>query len=144
MFNQIRTLKINILLPFIKRVIDIKKKKIILYVIIFFQYIKLSSLKVRFLKMYREFIILASVIVVSLFMTVHNRNKEAMQNSETRLSIQRKTQEKMLIQEGNLMRLNGGITFTKNANLIIIKDPYSTIILDKNSTDEIIAFLEKE
>ena len=94
--------------------------------------------------MYREFIILASVIVVSLFMTVHNRNKETMQNSETRLSIQRETQEKMLIQEGNLMRLNGGITFTKNANLIIIKDPYSTIILDKNSTDEIIAFLEKE
>ncbi len=46
MFNQIRTLKINILLSFIKRVIDIKKKKkIILYVIIFFQYIKLSSLK---------------------------------------------------------------------------------------------------
>lgn len=94
--------------------------------------------------MYREFIILASVIVLSLFMTVHNRNKEAMKNSETRLSIQRETQEEMLIQEGNLMRLNGGITFTKNANLIIIKDPYSTIILDKNSTDEIIAFLEKE
>ena len=45
--------------------------------------------------MYREFIILVSVIVVSLFMTVHNRNKEAMQNSETRLSIQRKTQEEM-------------------------------------------------
>tara|TARA_Y100001970_G_scaffold131785_1_gene162540 strand:- start:414 stop:647 length:234 start_codon:yes stop_codon:yes gene_type:complete len=76
-------------------------------------------------------------------MTIHNRNKEAMQNSETKLSIQRETQEEMLIQEGNLMRLNGGITFTKNANLIIIKDPYSTIILDKNSTDEIIAFLEK-
>ena len=93
--------------------------------------------------MYKEFIILTSVIVLSLFMTVHNRNKETINNSETRLSIQRETQEEMLIQEGNLMRLNGGITFTKNANLIIIKDPYSTIILDKNSTDEIIAFLEK-
>tara|TARA_B100000945_G_C20100815_1_gene465789 strand:+ start:138 stop:371 length:234 start_codon:yes stop_codon:yes gene_type:complete len=76
-------------------------------------------------------------------MTIHNRNKEAMQNSEIKLSIQRETQEEILIQEGNLMRLNGGITFTKNANLIIIKDPYSTIILDKNNTDEIIAFLEK-
>jgi len=94
--------------------------------------------------MYKEFIILTSVIVLSLFMTVHNRNKEAINNSEIRLSVQRETQEEMLIQEGNLMRLNGGITFTKNANLIIIKDPYSTIILDKNTTDEIIAFLEKE
>lgn len=93
--------------------------------------------------MNKEFLILSSVIVLSLFMTIHNRNKEAMQNSETKLSIQRETQEEMLIEEGNLMRLNGGITFTKNANLIIIKDPYSTIILDKNSTDEIIAFLEK-
>ena len=93
--------------------------------------------------MNKEFLILATVIVLSLFMTIHNRNKEAMQNSETKLSIQRETQEEMLIEEGNLMRLNGGITFTKNANLIIIKDPYSTIILDKNSTDEIIAFLEK-
>lgn len=45
MFNQIRTLKINILLSFIKRVIDIKKKKNILYMMIFFQYIKLSLLK---------------------------------------------------------------------------------------------------
>ena len=93
--------------------------------------------------MNKEFLILATVIVLSLFMTIHNRNKEAIQNSETKLSIQRETQEEMLIEEGNLMRLNGGITFTKNANLIIIKDPYSTIILDKNSTDEIIAFLEK-
>ena len=93
--------------------------------------------------MNKEFLILTSVIVLSLFMTIHNRNKEAMENSKTKLSIQRETQEEMLIEEGNLMRLNGGITFTKNANLIIIKDPYSTIILDKNSTDEIIAFLEK-
>ena len=41
------------------------------------------------------------------------------------------------------MKLNGGITFTKNENLIIIKDPYSTIVLDKNNSNEIIAFLEK-
>ena len=94
--------------------------------------------------MYREFIILLSVIVISLFMTIHNRNKEAMQNSKTKLSIQRETQEDMLIEEGNFMRLNGGITFTKNANLIIIKDPYSTIILDENNAVDIIAFLEKK
>jgi len=93
--------------------------------------------------MYREFIILSTVILLSLFMTIHNRNKEAMQNSETKLSMQRETQENILIEEGNLIRLNGGVTFTKNANLIIIKDPYSTIILDRNNTEDIIVFLEK-
>ena len=93
--------------------------------------------------MYREFIILSSVIVLTLFMTIHNKNKQEIQNSNTRLSIQREVQEDILIQEGNLMKLNGGITFTKNENLIIIKDPYSTIVLDKNNSNEIIAFLEK-
>ncbi len=93
--------------------------------------------------MYREFIILSTVIVLSLFMTIHNSNKEEMKNSQTKLSIQREVQENILIEEGNLMKLNGGITFTKNAGLIIIKDPYSTIVLDKNDVDDIIVFLEQ-
>tara|TARA_X000001036_G_C20455930_1_gene715353 strand:+ start:51 stop:332 length:282 start_codon:yes stop_codon:yes gene_type:complete len=93
--------------------------------------------------MYREFIILSTVIVLSLFMTIHNSNKEEMKNSQTKLSIQREVQENILIEEGNLMKLNGGITFTKNASLIIIKDPYSTIVLDKNDVDDIIVFLEQ-
>lgn len=93
--------------------------------------------------MYREFIILSTVIVLSLFMTIHNSNKEEMKNSQTKLSIQREVQETILIEEGNLIKLNGGITFTKNASLIIIKDPYSTIVLDKNDVDDIIVFLEQ-
>lgn len=93
--------------------------------------------------MYREFIILSCVVFISLFMTIHNKNKETMKNSETKLSVQREVQENILIEEGNLMKLNGGITFTKNAGLIIIKDPYSTIVLDKNDVDDIIVFLEK-
>ena len=93
--------------------------------------------------MYREFIILSTVIVLSLFMTIHNSNKEEMKNSKTKLSIQREVQENILIEEGNLMKLNGGITFTKNACLIIIKDTYSTIVLDKNDVDDIIVFLEQ-
>ena len=111
---------------------------------VFFQYIRIGLLKNRIKsKMYKEFIILSSVIVLTLFMTIHNKNKQEIQNSNTRLSIQREVQEDILIQEGNLMKLNGGITFTKNENLIIIKDPYSTIVLDKNNTNEIIAFLEE-
>ena len=94
--------------------------------------------------MYREFIILSTVIVLSLFMTIHNSNKEEMENSQTKLSIQRKAQENFLMEEGNLMKLNGGITFRKNSNLIIIKDPYSTIVLDKNDVEDIIVFLEEK
>ena len=94
--------------------------------------------------MYREFIILSTVIVLSLFMTIHNSNKEEMKNSQTKLSIQRKAQENLLMEEGNLMKLNGGITFRKNSNLIIIKDPYSTIVLDKNDVEDIIVFLEEK
>ena len=94
--------------------------------------------------MYREFIILSTVIVLSLFMTIHNSNKEEMKNSQTKLSIQRKAQENLLMEEGNLMKPNGGITFRKNSNLIIIKDPYSTIVLDKNDVEDIIVFLEEK
>jgi len=94
--------------------------------------------------MYREFIILSTVIVLSLFMTIHNSNKEEMKDSQTKLSIQREVQETILMEEGNLMKLNGGITFRKNSNLIIIKDPYSTIVLDKNDVEDIIVFLEEK
>ncbi|MAZ60576.1 MAG: hypothetical protein CMG50_00140 [Candidatus Marinimicrobia bacterium] len=94
--------------------------------------------------MYREFIILSTVVVLSLFMTIHNSNKEEMKDSQTKLSIQRRAQENILMEEGNLMKLNGGVTFRKNSNLIIIKDPYSTIVLDKNDVEDIIVFLEEK
>ena len=93
--------------------------------------------------MYREFIIFAGIVCLSLFMTVHNYNKKAIQDSDNQLSEQRAVQENLLMQEGELIRLNSGVTLTRSANLIIIKDSYTTIILNKKDARDIIAFLEK-
>ena len=76
--------------------------------------------------MYREFIIFAGIVVVSLFMTIHSHNKQAMRDSEIKLSEQRSSQENLLMQEGDL---------------IIIKQSNSTIILNEEDAREIIAFL---
>ena len=91
--------------------------------------------------MYREFIIFAGIVVVSLFMTIHSHNKQAMRDSEIKLSEQRSSQENLLMQEGDLIKLDGGITLTKSADLIIIKQSNSTIILNESEAREIIAFL---
>ena len=55
--------------------------------------------------MYREFIIFAGIVVVSLFMTIHSHNKQAMRDSEIKLSEQRSSQENLLMQEGDLIKL---------------------------------------
>jgi len=93
--------------------------------------------------MYREFIIFGGIVIVSLFMTVHSHNKKAINDSQTQLSMQKESQENLLIEDGSLIRLNSGVTLTRRANLIIIKDSYTTIILDKNDAQDVIAFLEK-
>ena len=91
--------------------------------------------------MQREFIIFAGIVVVSIFMTLHSHNKQAMRDSEIRLSEQRVSQENLLMQEGELIKLDGGVTLTKSADLIIIKQSNSTIILNENDAREVIAFL---
>ena len=93
--------------------------------------------------MYREFIIFASIVTVTLFMTIHSHNKKAMQDTQSQLSLQKESQENLLIEDGALIRLNSGVTITKRADLIIIKDAYTTIILHKKDTRDVIAFLEK-
>ena len=74
-------------------------------------------------------------------MTIHSHNKQAMRDSEIRLSEQRVSQENLLMQEGELIKLDGGVTLTKSADLIIIKQSNSTIILNENDAREVIAFL---
>ena len=91
--------------------------------------------------MQREFIIFAGIVVVSIFMTLHIHTKQAMRDSEIRLSEQRASQENLLMQEGELIKLDGGVTLTKSADLIIIKQSNSTIILNEDDACEVIAFL---
>ena len=91
--------------------------------------------------MYREFIIFTGIVVISLFMTIHNHNKKTMLDSENKLSEQRATQENLLMKEGELIKLDGGVTLTKSADLIIIKQSNSTIILNEEDAREVIAFL---
>ena len=91
--------------------------------------------------MQKEFIIFAGIVVVSVFMTLHSHNKQAMRDSEIRLSEQRESQENLLMQEGELIKLDGGVTLTKSADLIIIKQSNSTIILNEDDAREVIAFL---
>ena len=80
---------------------------------------------------------------MSLFMTIHNHNKLTMNNNEIQLIEQRASQESMLIEDGNLIKLNSGVTLSKSADLIIIKQARSTIVLNGNDAKEVIAFLEK-
>ena len=93
--------------------------------------------------MYREFIIFTGVVVISLFMTIHSKNKKAIQDSANQLSMQKASLETSLIEDGSLIRLNSGVTLTKRADLIIIKDLYTTIILNKEDARDVIAFLER-
>tara|TARA_B100000965_G_scaffold405936_1_gene442009 strand:- start:4911 stop:5219 length:309 start_codon:yes stop_codon:yes gene_type:complete len=93
--------------------------------------------------MYREFIIFTGIVVISLFMTIHNHNKKTMLDSENKLSLQKASLENSLMEDGTLIRLNSGVTLTKRADLIIIKDSYTTIILNKEDAQDVIAFLER-
>jgi hypothetical protein len=93
--------------------------------------------------MQKEILIFLGVVGVSLFMTIHNHNKLAMNNNEIQLIEQRASQESMLIEDGNLIKLNSGVTLSKSADLIIIKQAKSTIVLNENDAKEVIAFLEK-
>jgi|TARA_B110000438_G_scaffold54343_1_gene54429 hypothetical protein len=93
--------------------------------------------------MQKEILIFLGVVAVSLFMTIHNHNKLTMNNNEIQLLEQRASQESMLIEDGNLIKLNSGVTLSKSADLIIIKQARSTIVLNGNDAKEVIAFLEK-
>tara|TARA_B110000196_G_scaffold150710_1_gene130015 strand:- start:217 stop:498 length:282 start_codon:yes stop_codon:yes gene_type:complete len=93
--------------------------------------------------MQKEILIFLGVVSLSLFMTIHNHNKLAMNSNEIQLIEQRASQENILIEDGNLIKLNSGVTLSKSADLIIIKQARSTIILNGNDAKEVIAFLEK-
>ena len=93
--------------------------------------------------MYREFILFASIIVIALFMTIHSRNQETINESEQLVSNHRENRNNLLMKEGTLIKLSNGIVVTKSADLIFISQSNSTIILNKDDIDEIVSFIEE-
>ena len=92
--------------------------------------------------MYREFILFGSIIVVALFMTIHSRNLKQIELREEKTKSHKKNRDNALMKDGHLIKLGNGITVSKSADLIIIHQSESTIILNKEDVNEVIAFLE--
>ncbi len=92
--------------------------------------------------MKKEFIILLTCVLVVTFMTIHNSNLETMEGQDAKNNQHRLSQEKYLINEGKLIKLSNGVTIKRNSDLIIIEQSSKTIILNKNDSRELIAFLE--
>ena len=92
--------------------------------------------------MKKEFIILLTCVLVGTFMTIHNSNLETMEGQDAKNNQHRLSQEKYLINEGKLIKLSNGVTIKRNSDLIIIEQSSKTIILNKNDSRELIAFLE--
>ena len=92
--------------------------------------------------MYREFILFGSIVVVALFMTIHNSNLKQINQREQQAHDHKINRDNLLMKDGQLIRLGNGITVSKSANLIIIHQSESTIILNKEDVNSVIAFLE--
>ena len=92
--------------------------------------------------MKKEFIILLTCVLVVAFMTIHNSNLETIKGQDAKNNQHRLSQEKYLINEGKLIKLSNGVTIKRNSDLIIIEQSSKTIILNKNDSRELIAFLE--
>ena len=92
--------------------------------------------------MYREFILFGSIVVVALFMTIHSRNLKQIELREEKTISHKTNRDNALMKNGHLIKLGNGITVSKSADLIIIHQSESTIILNKEDVNEVIAFLE--
>ena len=92
--------------------------------------------------MYREFILFGSIVAVALFMTIHSRNLKQIELREEKTKSHKTNRDNALMKDGHLIKLGNGITVSKSADLIIIHQSESTIILNKEDVNEVIAFLE--
>ena len=97
--------------------------------------------KIR-LYMYREFIIFGSIVIIALFMSIHNSNQETINQSNAKSEEHKNIRDNLLMKEGSLLKVGNGVTFTKNADLIFVKQSNSTIIINQEDTEEIVSFLE--
>ena len=80
--------------------------------------------------MYREFLTFAGIVVIALFMTIHNRNLDAINNAEQSAREHKIERDNLLMRDGQLIKLGNGITFSKSSYLIIISQAQSTVILN--------------
>ena len=92
--------------------------------------------------MYREFILFGSIGVVALVMTIHSRNLKQIELRDEKTKSHKTNRDNALMKDGHLIKLGNGITVSKSADLIIIHQSESTIILNKEDVNEVIAFLE--
>ncbi len=92
--------------------------------------------------MRKEFIILIVFVIAVIFMTVNDSNLENVENQKIEGLKYKLSQENFLVNKGELIKLSNGVTIKRNSDLIIIQQQKETIIVNKNDTNEIIAFLE--
>ena len=92
--------------------------------------------------MQREILIFATVVVVALFMTIHSRNQDDLSQRELQFNEHKTNRDNLLMKDGHLVKLGNGVTLSRSADLIIINQYESTIILSNEDIDEVVAFLE--
>ena len=92
--------------------------------------------------MQREILIFANVVVVALFMTIHSRNQDDLSQRELQFNEHKTNRDNLLMKDGHLVKLGNGVTLSRSADLIIINQYESTIILSNEDIDEVVAFLE--
>ena len=92
--------------------------------------------------MYREFILFGFIVIIALFMSIHNRNLESMNESNTKANAHKEIRDNLLMKDGTLLKIGNGVTFTKNSDLIFVKQSNSTIIINQKDSEEIVSFLE--
>ena len=92
--------------------------------------------------MYREFLIFAGILVVCLFMTIHNNNLKVINNRNTESEELKINQENFLMNKGMLIKLSNGVTLKKNSDLIIIEQSDQTEIINAYDSNKIAAILE--
>ena len=93
--------------------------------------------------MYREFLVFAGIVVIALFMSIHNRNLDTINNAEQHAQEHKIERDNLLMQDGQLIRLSNGVTLSSSSDLIIIRQANSTIFFNKSDAPEIVAFLEE-
>ena len=93
--------------------------------------------------MYREFLVFAGVVVIALFMSIHNRNLDTINNAEQHAQEHKIERDNLMMQDGQLIRLSNGVTLSRSSDLIIIRQANSTIFFNKSDAPEVVAFLEE-
>ena len=59
--------------------------------------------------MYREFILFGGIVVLALFMSIHNSNQETINQSETKFKEHKEVRDNLLMKEGSLLKIGNGV-----------------------------------